>query len=118
MIMIDSEECELSQILQHRPLKKQIRGLKHQISGQMDGICLQRRESESMIKHRAPDTLSNTGTKLLLNTQCKQLGLSLAVNLGWLVVVSLALPLGAEALIEVLLGPLPASSNANGSQHF
>ena len=76
MIMIDSEECELSQILQHRPLKKQIRGLKHQISGQMDGICLQRREPESMIKHRAPDTLSNTGTKLLLNTQCKQLGLS------------------------------------------
>ncbi len=57
----------------------------------------------------------NTGTKLLLNKQCKQLSLSQALTLGWPLVVSLALLLGAEAQIEVLLDPLPASSKASGS---
>ena len=51
-----------------------------------------------MIKLRAPDTLSdlNTGTKLLLKKQCKQLSLSQALTLGWPLVLSLPLLLGAE----------------------
>ncbi len=50
-----------------------------------------------------------------LPVNATSLGLSQALTLGWPLVVSLALLLGAEAQIEVLLDPLPASSNASGS---
>jgi len=61
MIIIDGEEeFELSQILQHRPLNKQ-RGdsnIKYLIKWKGYGPVYNNWEPESMIKHRAPDTLS------------------------------------------------------------
>ena len=61
----------------------------------------------------------NTGTKLLLSKQCKQLSLLQALTLGWPLVLSLALPLEAEAEVvveaevqtAVLSDRLPAKGN-------